>query len=288
MALPSNPLVPLAVPLIAKLNSGSLTGPEDSMAGFPCKLFGMLENEDESVVGWQSHGRAFQIRDSTHFVTRVLPKYFAKSKTSFFRSQLSLYGFKRITKGRDANCYYHELFLRGRQDLLPSLQKANSSLFKHKQDMEPDFYKMESSPSPRERAQSLAKAIHKVHLIAQEESPKRPVRPKTNTSCGPLRVPGRLLYQSTETPTSLRFAATYSNRFQQTQAESLRWIKPLQLQQISNELQLEHHTWQTKTPSPWTATLPYISSSKNKNESQSSGQQSQSSQALKDIVLMLD
>ena len=55
-------------------------------------------------------------------------RYFAKNKLVFFQSQLSLHGFKLITTGKDANCYYHPMFLRGRQDLLPSLKKVKTPL----------------------------------------------------------------------------------------------------------------------------------------------------------------
>lgn len=49
---------------------------------FPFKLYEMLlactaetdAETDESVVGWQPHGRCFMVRDSKRFVEDVLPR----------------------------------------------------------------------------------------------------------------------------------------------------------------------------------------------------------------------
>lgn len=42
---------------------------------FPEKLHAMLSsNEEEDVVGWQPHGRAFLIRDKDRFVNEIMPK----------------------------------------------------------------------------------------------------------------------------------------------------------------------------------------------------------------------
>ena len=158
-----------------------------------------------------------------------------------FQSQLNLYGFKRITTGKDANAYYHELFLRGREDLLPRLKPHSKSM--PSSGSEPDFYKMEPSLSHQEQAQSLSQTIQKVQLIAQSESERgSPVPALPGARCGPLCVPGRLLYQSTETPTSLRFVKTPSFQNQRRQVEAKRWVRPLQLQHISTEW--VHHSWQ--------------------------------------------
>lgn len=59
----------------------------------------------------------FAVHNQKEFSTRVISLHFNQGKvTSFFR-QLNLYGFVRITQGRDKGAYYHERFLRGKRSL---------------------------------------------------------------------------------------------------------------------------------------------------------------------------
>lgn len=44
-------------------------------------------------------------------------RFFKQSKFTSFQRQLNLYGFQRVTSGRDRQAYYHPLLLRGRPDL---------------------------------------------------------------------------------------------------------------------------------------------------------------------------
>jgi hypothetical protein len=48
------------------------------------------------------------------------------SKLSSFQRQLNLYGFKKVFRGEDKDCYFHLLFQKGRDDLLPSLKRPPS------------------------------------------------------------------------------------------------------------------------------------------------------------------
>ena len=94
---------------------------------FPVKLHAMLtrvENSGQSdVISWQSHGRCFLVHDPNAF-TEMLPNYFKLSKIASFQRQLNLYGFQRLTIRIDKNGYYHELFLRGRPDLVKCMQRV--------------------------------------------------------------------------------------------------------------------------------------------------------------------
>ena len=76
MALPPAPIVPLcsAAALAASRKSGSTASSANPKDSFPVKLYELLQREDESVVGWQSHGRAFCIRDTERFVQEIMPK----------------------------------------------------------------------------------------------------------------------------------------------------------------------------------------------------------------------
>jgi len=71
------------------------------------------------------------------------------NRFAFF--QLNLYGFRRITSGRDEGGYYHELFLHGRPNLclhmrrvgLPKKTCGDRRKIRSKQvQPDPDFYSM--------------------------------------------------------------------------------------------------------------------------------------------------
>jgi len=85
---------------------------------FPMTLMEILSQDDlQEYISWLPHGRAFCIHQPHAFVNDVLFSYFKVSKFRSFTRQLNLWEFKRISQGRDAGAYYHELFLRGRPKL---------------------------------------------------------------------------------------------------------------------------------------------------------------------------
>jgi hypothetical protein len=88
---------------------------------FTKKLHSLLEeNLDPDVISWQPHGRSFVIHNPKEFLSEVMPKYFMQSKLTSFQRQLNLYGFTRImAPGPDKGSHYHELFLRGKNELVP-------------------------------------------------------------------------------------------------------------------------------------------------------------------------
>lgn len=60
-----------------------------------------------------------------------------------FQRQLNLYGFQRLTTGRDRGGYFHELFLRGRPDLCRVMTRTRARGNGSTQDdFEPEFYSM--------------------------------------------------------------------------------------------------------------------------------------------------
>jgi len=116
---------------------------------FPLKLHEMLiataaEGMDD-IVSWQPHGRCFLVHKPKDFV-ELLPRFFKLSKLASFQRQLNLYGFQRLTRGRDRGGYYHELFLRNRTFLAHSIQrikvKGTGVRARSNPDQEPDFWAM--------------------------------------------------------------------------------------------------------------------------------------------------
>lgn len=52
-------------------------------SNFPHKLFDMVSSEDPAVVGWMPLGNGFHVRDSSRFVSEVLPRHFKRKKIFF-------------------------------------------------------------------------------------------------------------------------------------------------------------------------------------------------------------
>lgn len=89
---------------------------------FPRKLYEIL-NEDDTAIMWTASGLAFHITNMKEFCGSVLTNYFRHHKYSSFLRQLNLYGFHKVSKGPDVGSYAHPRFMRGREDLLPEVQK---------------------------------------------------------------------------------------------------------------------------------------------------------------------
>jgi hypothetical protein len=127
---------------------------------FPWKLHEMLDSmakkQDDSIVCWQPHGRAFMVHDPKGFVTRIMPDYFNQTKYASFQRQLNLYGFSRLSHGRDKGAYYHQCFVRAQRGLCRNMirQKIKGTKVRRSlsADEEPNFYSIKysdaSMPSP--------------------------------------------------------------------------------------------------------------------------------------------
>ncbi|KAL7538253.1 hypothetical protein ACHAXR_008405 [Thalassiosira sp. AJA248-18] len=117
---------------------GSRSG--DRLRGhFPTKLYAMLElsahvdGSSSNAFAWLPHGRAFKVPDKHTFLS--------------FHKQLSSWGFKRLTRGRDVGAWCNEFFLRGSPGEIKKIarisvkekSKPNISVADHK---EPDFCSM--------------------------------------------------------------------------------------------------------------------------------------------------
>lgn len=141
---------------ISKFQRNHVSGP------FPLKLqtiIKILDEEDESndLIRWQPHGRAFSINASnthaTEFQEKVMKRFFHNSKVASFFRQINIYDFKRMKKGPDAGCYYHEMFVRGRPDLANAIPRncvkgdASDRRRTSNDESEPNFYAMAKDSS---------------------------------------------------------------------------------------------------------------------------------------------
>lgn len=119
-------------------------------APFPLKLhvllYFMKENEYTHIASWLKHGRAFRIFDAKQFEEVIMSRFYSMSKITSFHRQLNLYGFRRLTHGKDEGAYYHEYFLRGKPYLTVHISRTKVKGTKIRAasspDDEPDFYTM--------------------------------------------------------------------------------------------------------------------------------------------------
>jgi hypothetical protein len=90
---------------------------------FPWRLHEMLDDAEkddffQSIISWlPDHENAFRVHNSAAFVNIVMPKYFNQTKYKSFQRQLNIWGFCRITSGRDKGGYIHPCFIRGQHSL---------------------------------------------------------------------------------------------------------------------------------------------------------------------------
>jgi len=132
--------------LIATYGTGS-KNQRSVQNSFPYKLMGVLKQENiNEVITWKPHGRAFIVNDRKKFVEIVLQDVSEMTLFHSFTRQLNLWGFKRITQGRDAGAYYHELFLKGRPHLITLMYrqeiKGTRTRLLCNPKEEPNFYEM--------------------------------------------------------------------------------------------------------------------------------------------------
>lgn len=131
-------------PLLQPKSRGGVSIP------FPLKLHDMLDQAMAEgygdIVSWQPHGRCFVVYKAREFQDIVLPKYFKLNKMSSFQRQLNLYGFQRLTFGRDRGGYYHERFLRHKNFLARGIKrvqvKGTGVRARSNPEQEPNFWAM--------------------------------------------------------------------------------------------------------------------------------------------------
>jgi len=155
-------------------NSGGVAQP------FPEKLMEVLDRDDiGEIISWMPHGRAFIVREPKVFTATILQCVFKQTKFMSFTRQLNLWGFKRITRGRDTGAYYHELFLRGRPRLSRKMRrqkiKGTGIKLTPNPDAEPDFYRMSRkrplpSVSVGKTGQKCLVPVSKVAMVAVNDT----------------------------------------------------------------------------------------------------------------------
>jgi hypothetical protein len=123
---------------------------QTSKITFPRELHEMLLtaklNNQEDIVSWMPHGRAFRVHKPQEFVEQIMKKHFRQTKWASFLRQLHLYRFARLSRGPDKGAYYHPKFLFQHLDLASTMKFSRVTGTKVRlpanRELEPDFYNM--------------------------------------------------------------------------------------------------------------------------------------------------
>ena len=111
---------------VEEVNSGATTMTDTFRLPFPLVVHLMLEQAEEkgfsSYVSWNSDGTCFKVHDTKGFIANVAPLYFRQTRYKSFQRQLHLYGFSRISSGKNRGYRAHDLFLRGQRNLCVNMK----------------------------------------------------------------------------------------------------------------------------------------------------------------------
>lgn len=99
---------------------------------FPHKLYRMLyEVEREglgAIVSFLPSGRGFTIHKPKDFVAEIMPRYFTTRRVASFQRQLNLYGFRRISEGKEKGAYFHKYFVKGKRSRVQNIKRKSTAV----------------------------------------------------------------------------------------------------------------------------------------------------------------
>eukprot|EP00980_Cylindrotheca_fusiformis_P012274 scaffold2999_cov113-Cylindrotheca_fusiformis.AAC.9 len=145
--------------IISSNSSGNSNSSKEP--NFPAKLHAILSSPKyQDIISWLPHGRSFRILRLKEFEETILPEYFRHGRYPSFTRQLNGWGFQRVNEGPEYNSHYHELFLRGRPELVKQMRRLTSKDMADRKKGEktstptPDFFNMPPVPCSPGRATS--------------------------------------------------------------------------------------------------------------------------------------
>jgi len=98
---------------------------------FPHKLYRMLyeaeQDNQETIVSFLPSGRGFTIHKPREFVAEIMPRYFTTRRIASFQRQLNLYGFRRISEGKEKGAYFHKDFIKGKRTRVQRIKRKSTA-----------------------------------------------------------------------------------------------------------------------------------------------------------------
>ncbi|KAJ0409469.1 hypothetical protein P43SY_002359 [Pythium insidiosum] len=102
------------------------------------KTYDMIESSPDDIASWSESGASFIIKQPREFAKIMLPRYFKHNNFSSFVRQLNFYGFRKHKKdeivintvndeSRNWWEFYHEKFIRGKQELMVQIRRKTYS-----------------------------------------------------------------------------------------------------------------------------------------------------------------
>jgi len=212
---------------------------EESSKIFPQRLMELLnEPSNHDAIIWLPHGKAFLIIDRQKFSTKVLPKYFRKTKYASFTRKLNRWNFSRITQGQDLGTYYHEFFQRGQEALCIQMYCKNKR-FKYATSQDEystniqgqDYFNISSPAITLSNAQHSSN-IESQSLVSQIQAQIPQIEPTTGISTQMFSLMFPKVLPHTMIDSTMRIKVLIARQQAQIQQEQLK----LSLMNASNPL----------------------------------------------------
>ena len=96
---------------------------------FPRKLRLLLEhseNTNNRIISWFPDGKSFRVHQKENFTGLVMPEFFHPSTYKSFERNLTMWGFRTVSKGPIKGALYHPSFQRGKPQLCQTMNRAKA------------------------------------------------------------------------------------------------------------------------------------------------------------------
>ena len=101
----------------------------DEVPGFVRTVYTLLRVCDPEIIAWSDDGTQIVIKEAERFASEICPKFFRHRNFNSFTRLLNMYQFHKVPSvQRDSKdvCFEHPHFQRGRDDLLPLVQRKGA------------------------------------------------------------------------------------------------------------------------------------------------------------------